>query len=119
MPGKDETIDFTVDQTSLYREEAYTDIQVASVRRLVPVFPNGKEDTSRTPIFIGSTQLMSPQGPLPLQAKLQANNLIEAWDAFPKEMQKAMAEMVKELEKMNAEQKKEKEEESRIIVPGS
>jgi len=32
-------------------------------------------------------------------------------------MQIAMAEMVKELEKMNAEQKKE--EESRIIVPGS
>jgi len=54
---------------------------------------------------------------LPIQAKLQANNLIEAWDAFPEAMKKAMAEMVKELEKMNAEQKKE--EESRIIVPGS
>ncbi len=117
MPGKDETIDFTVDQTSLYREEAFTDIQVASVRRLVPVFPNGKEDTSRTPIFIGSTQLMTPQGPLPIQAKLQANSLSEAWDIFPQDMQKAMAEMVKELEKMNAE--KNKEEESRIIVPGS
>jgi hypothetical protein len=117
MPGKNETIDFTVDQTSLYREESFTDMQVAAVRRLVPVFPNGKEDTGRTPIFIGSTQLMSPQGPLPLQAKLQANNLIEAWDAFPEAIKKAMAEMVKELEKINAEQKQE--EESRIIVPGS
>jgi len=117
MPDTNETIDFIVDQTSLYREEGFTDIQVASVRRLVPVFPNGEEDTSRAPIFIGSSQLMSPQGPLPLQAKLEANNLSEAWDVFPQAMQKAMAAMVKELEKMNAEQKKE--EESRIIVPGS
>ncbi len=117
MPSKDETIDFTVDQTSLYREEAFTDIQVASVRRLVPVFPNGKDDTSRSPIFIGSTQLMTPQGPLPLQAKLQANNLMEAWDVFPEALEKAMVEMVKELEKMNAEKKKE--DDSRIIVPGS
>ncbi len=117
MPDKDETIDFTVDQTSLYREEAFTDIQVASVRRLVPVFPNGKEDTTRSPIFIGNTQLMTPQGPLPLQAKLQANNLGEAWDVFPEAIQQAMAKMVKELEKVQNKQKKE--EDSRIIIPGN
>ncbi len=117
MPDHNDRIDFTVDQTSLYREEAFTDVQVASVRRLVPVFPNGKEDSSRSPIFIGTTQLMTPQGPIPLQARLSANNLEEAWDIFPQAMEKAMAEMVQEMEKMKAEE--EKKDDSRIIVPGT
>jgi hypothetical protein len=110
-------IDFTVDQHNLYREEAFTDLKVASIRRLVPVYPDGSQDKSRTPVFIGSTQLMSPEGPLPLQAALPANNLQEAYEAFPAAMRKAMEEMITQLEKMSREE--QKKEDSRIIVPGT
>jgi hypothetical protein len=109
-------IDFTVDQQNLYREEAYTDLKVASIRRLVPVNIDGSDDKSRTPVFIGTSQLMSPQGPLPLQAALPANNLKEAIEIFPAAMEQAMADMVEELQKMQEAEKQEND--SRIIVPG-
>ena len=110
-------IDFTVDQRNLYREEAFTDLRVASVRRLVPVHIDGSEDKSRTPVFIGSSQLMSPHGPLPLQAALPANNLQEALEAFPAAMERAMADMVEELQKIQDDEKAQND--SRIIIPGN
>ncbi len=81
--GQPEHIDFTVDRSNLYREESITDLKVASIRRLIPVKPDGTEDKSRTPVFIGHTQLMSPEGPLPIQSQLAANSIEEALDAFP------------------------------------
>ena len=113
---RDNQIDFTVNQNNLYREEGFTDLKVASIRRLTPVNPDGSPDKSRTPVFIGSTQLMSPEGPLPLQAALPANNLQESYEVFPQAMKKAMEEMIAHLEKMSQEEKKK--EDSRIIVPG-
>ena len=77
MAGQ-EQIDFKVDTNNLYREDAITDLKVASIRRMIPVTAAGKDDASRSPIFFGHTQILTPQGPLPLQAKLMANNLTEA-----------------------------------------
>ncbi|MCJ8499281.1 cytoplasmic protein [Desulfatitalea alkaliphila] len=111
-------IDFTVDQKHLYREEAITDLKVASIRRLVPVLPDGSDDSSRTPIFLASSQLMTPEGPLPLQARLQATTLADAFTEFPGAMQKALNEMVAQLQQMRQEQSQQKKDESRIIVPG-
>ena len=117
--AQNEQIDFSVDANSLYREEAITDLKVASIRRMIPVTPDGKDDPSRSPIFFGHTQILTPQGPLPLQAKLMANNLPEAIAAFPAAMEKEMAQMIQELRKMQAEeQKKQQQDQSRIIVPG-
>ncbi|RTZ98969.1 MAG: cytoplasmic protein [Deltaproteobacteria bacterium] len=109
-------IDFAVDRNNLYREESFTDLKVASIRRLIPVNQDGTEDRSRTPIFLGHTQLMSPEGPVPLQARLMANNLDEAMNEFPKAMESALAQVVENLKEL---QKKEAEEkgDSRIIVP--
>ena len=114
--GVNGQIDFTVDQNNLYREEAFTDLKVASIRRLVPVNIDGSEDKSRTSVFIGTSQLMSPHGPLPLQAALPANNLQEALEVFPLAMEKAMADMVEELQKM--QETENAQNDSRIIVPG-
>lgn len=112
-------IDFTVDTKNLYREESITDLKVASVRKLIPVNPDGSDDTTRSPIFLGQTQLMSPEGPIPIQAKLAANKLEEAWVEFPKTMQAKLAEIVEQMKKMQAEQqKKAAQDGSRIIVPG-
>lgn len=111
-------IDFTVDRNNLYREESITDLKVASIRRMVPVTADGKDDPSRSPMFIGHTQILTPQGPLPLQARLMANNLTEAMEAFPGAMEQEMAKMIEQIRQMQAEEEKKKQDDSRIIVPG-
>jgi len=111
-------IDFTVDKNHLYREESITDLKVASIRRMVPIKPDGSEDSSRTPIFVGSSQLMTPEGPLPLQARLMANSLAEAFEEFPNAMRKALDEVIVQLEQMRQQQAAQQRDDSRIIVPG-
>jgi len=114
-----ERIDFTVDQNDLYREESITDLKVASIRRMVPINADGTDDSSRSPAFFGHTQILTPQGPLPLQARLMANNLAEAITAFPAAMENEMAKVVQQIQQMQAEeQKKQQANDSRIIVPG-
>ncbi len=109
-------LDLTMDQQNLYREENYTDLKAGSVRRLIPVQPDGTPDAARTEIFIGTTQLMTNEGPLPVQARLMANSLQEALSIFPDSMRQATLEMIEQFEKM--QQKMKAEADSRIIVPG-
>lgn len=116
MVGERQQVDFQVDKNNLYREEAVTDMKVASIRRLVPVKIDGSDDDSRTEIFIGHTQLMSQQGPIPIQANLNAKTIEEALDVFPEAMKKAMDEVIARIEKMQAQMKRQ--DDSRIIVPG-
>ena len=114
-----EQIDFTVDKNNLYREESITDLKVASIRRMIPVTVDGKDDPSRSPIYYGHTQIITPQGPLPLQARLMANTVDEAIAAFPQAMEAEMAQVVQQIQKMQqAESQKRQQEDSRIIVPG-
>jgi hypothetical protein len=103
MPSNDpqRTIDFTVDRNNLYREESFTDIKVAAIRRLTPVKPDGTVDENRDPLFMAQTQLMSPSGPVLLQSILDAGNLEQAMERFPVAMQK-------ELDRVMAEEKEKK-----------
>ena len=105
MPSNDpqREIDFTVDRNNLYREESFTDIKVAAIRRLTPVKPDGSDDETREPLFMAQTQLMSPSGPVLLQSILDARTLEQAMERFPKAMQK---EMDKVIEKNKKEQGK-------------
>lgn len=107
MPSNDpqREIDFTVDRNNLYREESFTDIKVAAIRRLTPVKPDGSDDESREPLFMAQTQLMSPSGPVLLQSILDARTLEQAMERFPNAMQK---EMDKVLEKNKKQQGKAK-----------
>ena len=102
--GQQSTIDLTVDRNNLYREEAFTDIKVAAIRRLTPIKPDGSDDEGRDPIFMAQTQLMSPSGPVLLQSILDAGTLEQAMKIFPKVMQK---EMDKVIEKNKKEQGKD------------
>ncbi len=112
-------IDFTVDKNNLYKEESITDLKVASIRRLVPVKSDGSEDSSRTPIFIGHTQLMSQQGPIPIQARFTATDLEAAIAEFPDTMKKALDDVIEKIQQMQRQQQLEKQrEQSRIIIPG-
>lgn len=108
-------IDFTVDQTNLYREESITDLKVASIRVLVPVKIDGTDDPSRKPVYVGHTQLMSPQGPIPIQSELKADNLDAAIKAFPSAMEKATEEVLENIRQLQREH--EKRSDSRIISP--
>ena len=111
-----EQIDFNLDPQNLYREESYTDLKAGAIRRLVPVKTDGSMDGARTDIFIGTAQLLTPEGPLPVQARLPANNFQEALTAFPEAMRQATQEMILQLQEM--QQKMKQKEDSRIIVPG-
>jgi hypothetical protein len=111
-------IDFTVNKAELYREVMFTDLRAASIRKLVPVLADGTDDKSRSVIFVGATQLMTPEGPLPIQTRLSATTLEQALDEFPSAMQRALAEVVEEIQKMQQEQKRQSKDDSRIIVPG-
>ena len=114
-----EQIDFTFNNQNLCREESITDLKAGSIRCLRPIKPDGTNDESRQPIFVGHTQLQSPQGLVPLQAPLRAATLGEAIEEFPGAMKKALEDMLKRAEKMQAQQQAaKKEDEPRIIMPG-
>ncbi|MFC1839126.1 cytoplasmic protein [Thermodesulfobacteriota bacterium] len=114
----DNQIDFTVDKNNLYKEKSITDLKTASIKCLIPVNIDGTKDESREKIFIGQTQLMSPQGPLPLQVRLNAATLEEAMDRFPSAMEQEMAQMIEKARKMQEEQERAgSREESNLILP--
>lgn len=101
-----------VDKSNLYREETFSDLRVASIRRLTPVREDGSEDDSRETIFIGETTLMSQRGPLPVQAPIVASTLSEAFDKFPEAVQEAVDQLVEQAREL------QRQESSRIVVPG-
>lgn len=112
-------IEFSVDKNNLYREENILDPKAALIRCLTPINMDGSIDESRAKVYMGHTQIMSPQGPLPLSAPLKASTLAEAIDNFPEAMQIAMEEMIENVKKMHQEMSKSNQEESPIIMPGS
>ena len=116
-------IDFNVDKQNLYLEESYTDLKVASIRRLTPVKTDGTVDKTRKTIFVGQTNLMTPGGPLPVQAMISAKHLQQAVKRFPEAMLAAVEKIADEVKRMQEEQDSSiiapgKKEESRIIIPG-
>lgn len=108
-----QNIDFTVNVNNLYREENITDLKVASIRKLIPVKPDGSLDESRAPLFHGHSQLVSPQGPVPLQAQLTANNLQEAFEVFPAAMKKDLEDMLKRMQEIQKQQDEKQQEEKK------
>ncbi len=64
-----------VDRENLYLEEVFTDLKVATIRRLSPIKADGSPDEARPTLFHGQTQLMSLMGPLPVNCAIVAANL--------------------------------------------
>ena len=122
MNSKDEqtgSLNFEVDKSNLYREESITDLKIANIQRLVPVHLDGSEDSSREAVFLGRTQLSTPQGPIPIQSKLAAKTLEEAMDIFPKAMEAETQKVVESFRQLQEQQEQQKKaEKSRIIIPG-
>ena len=105
-------LDLKLDGSNLYKEESFTDMKTGAVRRMTPVKSDGSPDETRDAIFIAQTQLMSPEGPLPVSAMLEVKTLAEAVEAFPAAVSKEVDRIVE------IAQKAKQENDSRIIVPG-
>jgi hypothetical protein len=103
--------DIKIDTTSLYREDVFTDRRAGTVRRMVPVLPDGSPDTSREVLYMGQTQLMTPGGVLPLGFEIEAKDLASAIDQFPDAVKRALEEAIEEAQQMR------REAASRIVVP--
>lgn len=86
--------DIKVDLGNLYREETFTDLKLGWIRRLTPVKPDGSKDESREYLFIGQTQLVTPQGPVPVQCQIPEKTLEEAIEKFPEIMEQTMQKMI-------------------------
>ncbi|HEX5656931.1 MAG TPA: hypothetical protein VFX59_07035 [Polyangiales bacterium] len=104
--------DVKVDKANLYKEESFTDLKVATIRRLSPILQDGSPDPSRPQLFTGETTLMSDRGPLPIQAPIEAADLDEALEKFPEAVQGAVEKLIEQAREMQRQQM------SRIVVPG-
>ena len=102
-----------LDDKNLYQEEVFTDLRVGSIKQLTPVMKDGNRDLARPVVFIGETQLMSQVGPLPVQTRIEAENLQAAIDRFPAAIQTAVEAMIDEVKEV------QRKEMSRIVVPGT
>lgn len=104
--------DMRLDPDGLYREETFSDLRTGSVRRMVPVTRDGKDDPSREAIYEGHASLLTQRGPLPLQFHIDASTLDDALAKFPDAARQALAETLEQIRKM------QREAQSSIVVPG-
>lgn len=104
--------DISMDASALYREESFTDRRVGSIQRLSPVTADGSDDTARSVIYIGQTQLMTPGGALPLSFEINATSLADAVAQFGSQAEAALEDTMKRLEELR------RESASSLIVPG-
>jgi hypothetical protein len=105
--------DIRLDPNGLYREETFTDLRSGSLRRMVPVTREGKDDPSRPVLFEGHASLMTQRGPLPLQFHIEASSLEDALARFPDVARQALAETLEEIRRL------QREAQSSIVVPGA
>jgi len=93
-----------MDTNNLYREETYTDNAVGTLRRLVPVTADGEVDSSRRTQYVGSTQVLTNAGPLPLSFEIEAGSLTEAAAAFGDAAKDAFERTMEELRELQRQQ---------------
>ena len=102
-----------MDADDLYRDETITDRRVGTIRVLTPITSDGTEDSSRQTQFIGSAQVMTPAGALPISFDLEASNLKDAVDNFSAASKVALEETANEIREL------QRQAASSIVTPGS
>jgi hypothetical protein len=112
MSQMENSPEISMDATALTREEVYTDSRVGTIRKMTPVTVNGDQDDSRSIQFVGSTQIMTPGGALPLSFEIEAETLEAAVAGFGDAAKAAVERTMEELKEMQRQQA------SSIVVPG-
>jgi len=113
MSPQHDTPAIRMDVANLYREDTFTDNTVGTLRRLTPVTADGEVDPARPVQFVGTTQVLTTAGPLPLSFEIEAQSLTEAAEAFGDAAHKAFERTMDELREMQRQQA------SSIVVPKS
>lgn len=103
--------ELTMDPASLYREEVFTDRRLGTIRVLTPVKTDGSTDVSRTVLYLGEAQILTPAGALPLAFEIDARSLGDAVEKFAANAEVAIERAVKELQEMR------REAASSIVIP--
>ena len=103
--------DIQLDGAGLYREDMFTDRKAGSIRRLVPVTVDGNTDPTRSVLYSGQTQLLTPTGVLPLGFEIEADSLEDAVKKFPAAVKEALDQAIEEAREYR------REASSRIVVP--
>jgi hypothetical protein len=105
--------DIKMNAADLYREDNFTDKRIGTIQMLTPVKADGSPDASRSVLFLGQTQVLTPAGALPLNFEIEAQTLEDAIAAFGDGARQALAGTMQRLEEMR------REAASSIIVPGA
>lgn len=105
------TSEISMDAESLCREELFTDSRVGTIRKLIPVTPEGEDDAGRPVEYFGSTQIMTPAGALPLNFEIEATSLAEAVAGFGDAAREAVESTMQELKEL------QRQAASSIVVP--
>jgi len=101
----------TMDASSLYREEIFTDRKVGTIRMLTPVQTNGSPDPGRKVVFVGEAQLLTSVGALPLSFEIDAQSLEDAVAKYAHAAKEGFERAVQELQELR------RQASSSIIVP--
>lgn len=100
-----------MDASNLYKEETYTDRQMGSLHVMTPVDSRGEVDDSRSVLYMGNTQLMTPYGAMPLSFEIEAASLEEALDKFGETAKQALDRTIEEAKEY------QREKASSIVIP--
>ena len=109
--GTGERVEAKVDLANLYRQETYTDLGLGSIQCLHPITAEGVPDASRKSLFMGTAQIMTPHGPIPVQCEIPADNLRAACLAFPNAIRTAVNDLLREARQI------ERERQGGIVIP--
>lgn len=112
MSQMDTSPEINMDANALSREEVYTDSRVGTIRKMIPVVADGSLDNGRPVQYVGSTQIMTPGGALPLSFEIEAATLEDAVAGFGDAAKLAVERTMEELKEMQRQQA------SSIVVPG-
>jgi hypothetical protein len=112
MSQMDNSPEINMDPGALSREEVFTDSRVGTIRKMTPVTIEGEVDSSRPEQFVGSTQIMTPGGALPLSFEIKADTLKGAVAGFGEAAKLEVERTMEELKEMQRQQA------SSIVVPG-
>ncbi len=101
----------TMDATSLYREEIYTDRAVGMLRVLHPVTSAGAPDAARSTVYTGEAQLMTNVGPLPISFDIPGTTLAEAVANYAEAAKVGVAHAMREIAEMR------RQASSSLVIP--
>jgi hypothetical protein len=102
---------FELDLDNLYREEVFTDQKIGTLRQMTPVNKDGSADNSRPLLFVGETSLLTPAGTLPVNFRIDAGNLTDAFGKFTAAANQAIQETMEQLRELR------RQAASSIVVP--